>query len=125
VEIDHLILKVTDPKVSIEFYGRVLGFGYEGDDGPFAVLRVSRAFTLQLVKSPQAGGEHLAFSMTAAQFESVLETLRVQRIPFGGAFDAVGQNGAPGFELGARGKGPTVYFFDPDRHLLEVRHYTR
>ena len=26
-------------------------------------------------------------------------------------------------EAGARGSGPTVYFFDPNQHLIEIRHY--
>jgi hypothetical protein len=29
----------------------------------------------------------------------------------------------PGIESGARGDAPSVYVFDPNRHLIEIRHY--
>ena len=39
------------------------------------------------------------------------------------SFHAVGNNVGPGDETGARGMGKAVYFFDPDKHLVEIRHY--
>ncbi|WP_395703586.1 hypothetical protein [Aquabacterium sp.] len=38
--LDHLILKVNDLAASVAFYIEVPGFGAEGTDGPFTVLRV-------------------------------------------------------------------------------------
>jgi hypothetical protein len=35
----------------------------------------------------------------------------------------VGSNEGPGEEVGARGPAPTVYFYDPNKHLLEIRTY--
>jgi hypothetical protein len=29
----------------------------------------------------------------------------------------------PGDEPGSKGPGKAVYCFDPDRHLIEIRHY--
>jgi hypothetical protein len=29
----------------------------------------------------------------------------------------------PGDEAASRGMGKAVYFFDPDQHLIEIRHY--
>lgn len=34
-----------------------------------------------------------------------------------------GAQQGPGQEPGARGMGETVYFFDPNKHLLEIRTY--
>ena len=39
------------------------------------------------------------------------------------AFDVVGSNTGPGEETGARGLAPTLYFNDPNKHLLEIRTY--
>ncbi len=53
-------------------------------------------------------------------------------IQLGDAFDAVGNMRGPGDETGesnclagggARGPGKNLYFFDPNRHLIEIRHY--
>jgi catechol 2,3-dioxygenase-like lactoylglutathione lyase family enzyme len=38
-KLDHIILKVNDLQASVAFYRDVLGFGLEGTDGPFTVLR--------------------------------------------------------------------------------------
>lgn len=32
-------------------------------------------------------------------------------------------NSGPGSEVGARGAGPTLYFNDPNQHLIEIRAY--
>jgi len=121
--LDHLILKVSDAGASVRFYVRVLGFTDEGKDGPFSVVRVNDSLTLQLAPWGTSGGEHLAFALPSADFDAVFERLREGGIEYGGSFNSVGSGGAPGRELGARGPGPTVYFFDPDRHLIEIRHY--
>ena len=44
-------------------------------------------------------------------------------MPFGDSFHSVGNMEGPGEEAGARGLGPTLYLFDPNGHLVELRHY--
>jgi catechol 2,3-dioxygenase-like lactoylglutathione lyase family enzyme len=122
-ELDHLILTVNDRVESIAFYTRILGFVDEGRDGPFSVLRVSPSFTLQLAQRPTTGGEHYAFAMTPREFDDAFQRLRDAGIPYGDAFNNVGSSRGPGAETGARGPGKTIYFFDPSRHLLEIRCY--
>ena len=36
---------------------------------------------------------------------------------------AVGNGRGPGRELGSRGMGASVYVFDPNGHLIEIRRY--
>ena len=122
-QLDHLILKVNDPAASAAFYTRVLGFTLEGQDGPFTVLRVHDGLTLPLAPWGTSGGEHLAFALSKAEFDATFTHIREAAIPYGDAFDAVGNQKGPGQESGARGMGHSVYFFDPDKHLLEIRHY--
>lgn len=123
VQIDHLILTVNDARESVEFYARILGFVHEGEDGPFSVVRVSEGFTLQLAPWGTKGGEHLAFAMSKADFERVFARIQAEGLGYGDSFHDVGQQRGPGNENGARGPGPTLYFFDPNKHLLEIRHY--
>lgn len=121
--LDHLILRVNDRDESLRFYTELLGLAYEGERGPFAVLRVTPELTLQLAAWGTPGGEHLAFAMPRADFERVFERVRAAALPFGDAFDSVGNGRGPGEESGARGPGAALYFFDPSRHLIEIRHY--
>ena len=121
--LDHLILKVNDRNESVRFYSDVLGLVCEGEQGPFSVVRVTPDFTMQLAPWGTTGGEHLAFSMSRREFEEVFRRVREFGIEFGDSFHSVGNMKGPGEELGARGPGVSLYFLDPSKHLIEVRHY--
>jgi catechol 2,3-dioxygenase-like lactoylglutathione lyase family enzyme len=123
IALDHLILKINDAEASVRFYTEILGFADEGTDGPFAVLRVSPDLTLQLAAWGTQGGEHLAFALSEAEFEACFARVREAEIAYGDSFAAVGNMRGPGSETGARGAGPTIYFFDPNQHLIEIRCY--
>lgn len=121
--IDHIILNTNDIATSVEFYTKVLGFVHEGEDGPFTVIRVSSDFTLQLAPWGTRGNEHYAFAMSRVDFDAIFQRIKDHKIPFGDSFQTVGNNSGPGNETGARGPGPTVYMFDPNHHLIEIRTY--
>lgn len=132
IQLDHLILAVNDRKKSIEFYAGILGLKYEGDREPFSVIRVTPEFTIQLAGWGSKGGEHLAFAMSRKEFEEVFRRVIEAKIEYGDQFDKVGNMRGPGDETassinaaggGARGAGKNLYFFDPSRHLIEIRHY--
>ena len=121
--LDHLILTVNDREDSVRFYTDVMGFGHEGEDGPFSVIRVSPDTTLQLAPWGTEGGQHLAFALSPAEFEAAFERGRAAGLAYGDSFHDVGNMRGPGEEAGARGLAPTVYLFDPNGHLIELRHY--
>jgi catechol 2,3-dioxygenase-like lactoylglutathione lyase family enzyme len=123
ISLDHLIIRVNDLDASVHFYTEILGLRFEGSDGPFGVLRVSPELTLQLAPWRTEGSEHFAFAMSAEEFQSVFKRVREAGIAYGDAFDRVGNMKGPGEESGARGIGRAVYFFDPNRHLVEIRSY--
>jgi len=122
-ELDHLILAVNDPQASVDFYTRILGFTYEGEQPPFSTVRVTPGFILQLAPWGTKGGEHLAFALDRTAFEQVFDRLRAAGIVYGDAFDAVGNMRGPGTAAGARGASHSVYFFDPSQHLIEITYY--
>lgn len=123
VQLDHYILNVNDLGTSTDFYVRIMGFGDEGHLAPFTRIRVCDSFVLQLAQRGTKGGDHLAFSMSRAEFEDVFRRLRADGIAFGDRFDTVGSMKGPGEEVGAQGPGKSLYFFDPDKHLIEIRHH--
>jgi catechol 2,3-dioxygenase-like lactoylglutathione lyase family enzyme len=121
--IDHVILKVNDVQASVAFYVDVLGFEHGGQDGPFTVVRAGDGCVIQLAPWGTEGGDHLAFALAPEEFGRAFERVRARGIPYGDTFDRVGSNVGPGRETGARGAGPTVYMFDPSKHLIEIRTY--
>jgi catechol 2,3-dioxygenase-like lactoylglutathione lyase family enzyme len=123
--LDHIILKVNDLNASVAFYTEVMGFAVEGTDGPFTVLRAGPEFQLQLAPWGTPGLEHYAFAVTKLDFQNILDRLKAAGIAFGPTFDSVGLNTGPGQESGARGVAPTLYFNDPNQHLIEIRTYER
>lgn len=123
--LDHTILNVNDRAKSVEFYTQVMGFGYEGErEGtPFSTIRVTHDFMLQLAPFGTQGNEHLAFSMSRAEFDEVFKRVRAAGIEYGDDFDKVGNMRGPGDSGGARGHCKSVYFFDPNHHLIEIAYY--
>lgn len=121
--LDHLILRVNDVEESARFYTGILGLTIEGKREAFTVVRVTPEFTIQLAPWGTKGGAHLAFAMPRTEFEAVFRRVREGGIAFGDAFDSVGSMKGPGEEDGARGPGASLYLFDPNEHLIEIRHY--
>jgi catechol 2,3-dioxygenase-like lactoylglutathione lyase family enzyme len=123
MELDHLILTVNDLDASVQFFTDVLGLDYEGTSDPFTVIRVSNGLTLQLAPWGTTGGQHLAFAMPRDEFDATFARIRTAGIPYGDSFHDVGNMRGPGLEDGARGPAASLYVFDPNRHLIEIRHY--
>ena len=119
INLDHLILRVTNVDESVNFYRQTLRLNYEAD----ALLRVSPTLVLQLIEEPPSASTHLAFSMSRAEQEEIVERLRAAQIPFGGGFSTVGTMTGPGRAHGSQKNGASIYFRDPDKHMLEIIHY--
>ena len=119
LKIDHLILRVSDAKASVQFYQRLLGLHHDGSAAPFEVLRVNDDSTLDLLAEPPKDPAHLAFCLDRHAFEGVRERLQAMGVPFGG--DPFVRDGRSASQFGARGWAEALYFSDPDRHNIEVR----
>ena len=122
-QLDHLIVNVNDRVRSIEFYTQVLGFAHEGERAPFSLIRVGADLLLQLAPFGTKGGEHLAFRLSASEFEATFKRIRDRKLEYGDKFDQVGNMRGPGEADGAKGKWQAVYLFDPNRHLIEIAYY--
>jgi catechol 2,3-dioxygenase-like lactoylglutathione lyase family enzyme len=123
IELDHIILAVSDRAKSLEFYTKIVGLKHDGDREPFSMLRVTSSLVIQIAPWGTTGGEHLAFAMSKAEFNDAFERLQTAGIAYGDQFHSVGNMKGPGDEAASRGMGKAVYFFDPDKHLIEIRHY--
>ena len=123
VKLDHIIVNVNDIEETMLFWSKVFGFKSEGESGPFTVLRITPDLTFQLAPWGTEGGFHFAFSLPKPEFEAVFRILKENEIPYGDSYHSVGNQLGPGEEDGSRGMGKAIYFFDPNKHLLEIRTY--
>jgi catechol 2,3-dioxygenase-like lactoylglutathione lyase family enzyme len=123
IQLDHLILAVNDLDASVAFYTDVLGLERDGDDGPFTVVRVTPDFVLLVAPWGTEGGEHLAFSMSAAEFDAAFQRIKDAGLAYGDDPHEPANMHDPGEETGAHGMGATLYVNDPSNHLIEIRHY--
>lgn len=121
--LDHLILKVSDLADSLRFYVDVMGFTDAGRDGPFTVVKAGPDCQLQLAPWGTQGFEHYAFAVSRADFDAIFARVKAAGLGYGPTFNSVGTNTGPGEEVGARGPGATLYFNDPNQHLIEIRTY--
>jgi catechol 2,3-dioxygenase-like lactoylglutathione lyase family enzyme len=119
--LDHTILPVADAEASIRFYTAVIGLQADGQDGPFSVIRVNPDTLLLLAPWGTDGGHHLAFALSESEFAAVFARIKEAGIPFGDSYHQVGNMEGPGEEFGAHGMAPSLYLFDPDQHLVELR----
>lgn len=123
ISLDHVIVRVKDLDESVAFWTRYLGVVDEGREGPFAMLRLNGETVVQLAPWGTEGHEHFAFALDGQAFDDAFARIQEDGIAYGDSFEAVGNMKGPGTESGARGEGRTVYFMDPNRHLLEIRAY--
>ena len=120
--LDHIIVRSANWTLATRFYVDVMGFTHDGFSGPFLVIRVNDSLTLDLIEEPPAEKLHLAFAMSLPCFNQILARVQVLGLPYGGT-PFVRDRGQPGRTAGARGDADSIYFSDPDGHLLEIRSY--
>ncbi|GAA0952548.1 VOC family protein [Actinocorallia libanotica] len=134
IELDHIVLWVADPLRSAEFYGTVLGLAplrlaeFREGTAPFPSVRVSAGTIIDLMPLSLAPGmdaaaqgsaghpvNHLCLSLDRDGYLALKERLAALGIPTPLTMKD---------SFGARGLAPeTVYFTDPDRNVIEARHY--
>jgi hypothetical protein len=61
--------------------------------------------------------------MPRAESDGAFSRIRAAGIAYGDLFHDVGNMQGPGREDGARGMAPSLCLFDPNQHLVEIRHY--
>jgi catechol 2,3-dioxygenase-like lactoylglutathione lyase family enzyme len=140
--LDHMVIWVTDPLRSVEFFETVVGLAgvrvdeFRAGKIMFPSVRISddtildlmpRAFAPRLnavsaAADPTTGNSaghpvhHVCFAMSQDEFEALRGRLEVNGISPVGAM----QN-----SFGARGLAPHTYYFrDLDGNVFEARYYT-
>jgi len=119
VELDHIVLRVTDMDRSVAFYRDVLGMEpvrleeWRRGEAPFVSMRVTAGtiIDLQLGEVTGTNMDHVALVVAGADLAELVASGRF------------GEVAAPRSLYGARGVGSGIYIKDPDGHTVELRTY--
>lgn len=126
MRIDHIVLEVTDPERSVEFYQDIVGLApvrldqFRTGGVKFASLRIEDGSLIDLFppsmwRGPVAQNpNHVCLSTTSDGLAALKARLAARSIPITRMADH-------GF--GAQGFGRSVYFDDPDGITIEIRDY--
>ena len=128
-EMDHIVLRVRDVEQSPYFYTEVLGLKperveqFKAGEVRFPSVRLNDDTIIALFPSPDMEPIGRNTPRNQDHFCMVLEltdfnTLRHQFQAMGIAIQA-----GPGPRWGAHGNGTSLYIYDPDDNVMELRYY--
>ena len=117
--LDHVVLLVSDPEVSVEWYRRVLGLQPErldewrAGDVLFPSVRLDATTVIDLLAGGRDGTnvDHMAVVVADVDLDALAAS---------GDVDVVA---GPADLWGAQGYGRGLYIRDPDGHTVELRVY--
>lgn len=130
---DHIVLNVSDLEGMLRFYTEVMGFpterleAYRNEDAPFPSVRVNSETIIDLFPPGMWGGSqqaegakpdlrlnHFCLVVKEDDWNFFLDRLERLHVPI---------IEGPVERWGAHGTGVSVYFHDPEKNKIEVRHY--
>ena len=128
---DHIVLNVEDDEKMINFYMNVLKLvperleEYRAGKAPFASVRLNSDTIIDLFpkkiwqkSSPKGPGRenlnHFCMSLGKESWEDLYKRIKANSVEI---------EEGPVPRWGAHGTGLSFYFRDPERNLIEARHY--
>ncbi|NJC72430.1 VOC family protein [Planosporangium thailandense] len=122
ISLDHTIVPATDKQKSAQFLATILGLEASPQWGPFVPVRVGR-LALDYADTQLLGGSgapvprhHYAFLVSEPEFDEIFARIRDAGIAFYAEPHEPRRPGEINYDRGGR----TVYFDDPDGHVMEV-----
>ena len=127
-ELDHIVLRVKDVEVSMQFYTETLGLKPErveqwrAGEVRFPSVRLNDDTIIDLFASDQ---ESIGRDGVKNQdhFCMVIEPTDMDELKAKFEAMGVGIQAGPGKRWGSHGDGISLYVYDPDDNVVELRHY--
>ena len=127
-EMDHIAMRVKDVDASLRFYHKILGLPTERLDEfrdgkvPFPSVRINADTIIDFFGSDQEpiGKEGIK---NQDHFCMVIEPTDMEELKTKLEAMGVGIQAGPGKRWGSHGDGISLYIYDPDDNVVELRHY--
>jgi catechol 2,3-dioxygenase-like lactoylglutathione lyase family enzyme len=128
-EMDHIVLRVKDVHKSLRFYTEVLGLKperveeFQAGAVRFPSVRLNDDTIIDLFPSPDMAPIGRNAPRNQDHFCMVIEPTDLDELK--GQFQAMGIEiqAGPGPRWGAHGNGTSLYVYDPDDNVVELRYY--
>ena len=127
-EMDHIVLRVKDVETSLRFYAETLGMKTErveqwrAGEIRFPSVRINDDTIIDFFASDQ---EPLGRDSARNQdhYCMVIEPTDMEELKSKFEAMGVGIQAGPGKRWGSHGDGISLYIYDPDDNVVELRHY--
>ena len=129
-EMDHIVLRVRDVDKSLHFYAQVLGLQVErleqfkSGEVRFPSVRLNDDTIIDLFPDPDMEPIGPNAPRNQDHFCMVIEPTDMDALKR--EFEAMGIaiQAGPGPRWGAHGNGTSLYVYDPDDNVVELRYYS-
>ncbi len=127
-ELDHIVLRVRDVETSLRFYTQVLGLPSErveqwrAGEIRFPSARLNADTIIDFFPSEQKPIDREG-AKNQDHFCMVIEPTDMEELK--AKFEGIGVDiqAGPGKRWGSHGDGISLYIYDPDDNVVELRHY--
>ncbi len=127
-EMDHIVLRVKDVETSLRFYAETLGMRTErveqwrAGEIRFPSVRINDDTIIDFFASDQEpiGREG---ARNQDHYCMVIEPTDMEELKSKFEAMGVGIQAGPGKRWGSHGDGISLYIYDPDDNVVELRHY--
>ena len=127
-EMDHIVLRVKDVETSLKFYTETLGLKPERIEEwragkiRFPSARINADTIIDLFASDQEPIDKDGVK-NQDHYCMVIEKTDMEELKSKFEAMGVGIQAGPGQRWGSHGDGTSLYIYDPDENVVELRHY--